>query len=260
MGATCGGARSRVAILRHRRVISSMPSRPRPGTSDEIRRAFIEFFAERGHVHQPSSSLVPFNDPSVLLTTAGMQQMIPYMLGREAPPAIRMTSIQKCFRTGDIDEVGNPRNLTFFEMLGNFSIGDYFKADAIAWAWELITEWFRLPPERVLITVHPTDDEAVELWLRHVPRERISFLEDNWWGPPGAEGPCGPDSELYYDRGQAFGCGAGECAPGCDCDRFLEFWNLVFMQFYQDRGGARTPLERSNIDTGMGLERVTAII
>ena len=120
-----------------------MPSRPRPGTSDEIRRAFIEFFAERGHVHQPSSSLVPFNDPSVLLTTAGMQQMIPYMLGREAPPAVRMTSVQKCFRTGDIDEVGNPRNLTFFEMLGNFSIGDYFKETIIPWAWEFVTEWLQ---------------------------------------------------------------------------------------------------------------------
>jgi alanyl-tRNA synthetase len=237
-----------------------MSQRPPPQTSDDVRRAFHEFFAERGHVQQPSSSLVPYNDPSVLLTTAGMQQMIPYMLGRERPPAVRMTSTQKCFRTGDIDEVGNPRNLTFFEMLGNFSIGDYFKAEAIAWAWELVTEWFRLPAERVLITVHPTDDEAVELWLRHVPRERISFLEDNWWGPPGAEGPCGPDSELYYDLGEAVGCGKPDCAPGCDCDRYLEFWNLVFMQYYQDRAGTRTPLAMKNIDTGMGLERMTAVI
>ena len=238
-----------------------MPKLPEIRTSDDVRRAFLDFFTERGHVEQPSSSLVPYNDPSVLLTTAGMQQMIPYMLGRERPPAVRMTSVQKCFRTVDIDEVGNPRNLTFFEMLGNFSIGDYSKPEAIAWAREFVREWLRFPEERVRITVHPTDGEALELWLgQGIPRERISFLEDNWWGPPGAEGPCGPDSELYYDRGQAFGCGAAECAPGCDCDRFLEFWNLVFMQFYQDRGGVRTPLERSNIDTGMGLERVTAIV
>lgn len=237
-----------------------MPSRPRPGTSDEVRRAFIEFFAERGHAHQPSSSLVPFNDPSVLLTTAGMQQMIPYMLGRETPPAIRMTSIQKCFRTGDIDEVGNPRNLTFFEMLGNFSIGDYFKESIIPWSWEFITEWLQFPAEKVFVTIHPSDDEARQLWLKIVPASKITELEDNWWGPPGAEGPCGPDSELYYDMGAELGCGQPECAPGCDCDRYLEFWNLVFMQFYQDRQGNRTALPRANIDTGSGLERVAAIL
>jgi len=238
-----------------------MLSRPRPASSDEVRRAFVEFFAERGHVHQPSSSLVPFNDPSVLLTTAGMQQMIPYMLGREVPPAIRMTSVQKCFRTNDIDEVGNPRNLTFFEMLGNFSIGDYFKEKIIPWSWEFITEWLQLPAERVYITIHPSDDEARQLWLGiGIPPERIVELEDNWWGPPGAEGPCGPDSELYWDWGPESGCGTPECAPGCDCDRYLEFWNLVFMQFYQDRQGNRTPLPRANIDTGSGLERVTAIM
>lgn len=238
-----------------------MPPRPRPGTSDEIRRAFVEFFAERGHVHQPSSSLVPFNDPSVLLTTAGMQQMIPYMLGREAPPAIRMTSVQKCFRTGDIDEVGNPRNLTFFEMLGNFSIGDYFKESIIPWAWEFVTEWLQLPPEKVFVTIHPSDQDSRQIWVKTgFPEERISELEDNWWGPPGAEGPCGPDSELYYDWGPEIGCGEATCAPGCECDRFLEFWNLVFMQFYQDRNGRRTPLEKANVDTGSGLERVAAIM
>jgi alanyl-tRNA synthetase len=238
-----------------------MPSRSRPTTSDEARRAFVEFFAERGHVHQPSSSLVPFNDPSVLLTTAGMQQMIPYMLGREVPPAIRMTSVQKCFRTGDIDEVGNPRNLTFFEMLGNFSIGDYFKETIIPWAWEFVTEWLQFPAERVWVTVHPSDDEALNVWLANgFPRERIVALEDNWWGPPGAEGPCGPDSELYFDMGPEVGCGEPTCAPGCECDRFLEFWNLVFMQFYQDRQGNRTPLPRTNVDTGSGLERVAVIL
>jgi alanyl-tRNA synthetase len=238
-----------------------MPSRPRPGTSDEIRRAFVEFFSERGHVHQPSSSLVPFNDPSVLLTTAGMQQMIPYMLGREVPPAVRMTSIQKCFRTGDIDEVGNPRNLTFFEMLGNFSIGDYFKESIIPWAWEFVTEWLQLPAERIRVTVHPSDDEARQIWLGiGLPGERITDLEENWWGPPGAEGPCGPDSELYYDWGSEVGCGRSECAPGCECDRYLEFWNLVFMQYYQDRAGNRTLLPSANVDTGCGLERLTAIM
>jgi len=238
-----------------------MPSRPRPGTSDEIRRAFVEFFAKRGHEHQPSSSLVPFNDPSVLLTTAGMQQMIPYMLGREMPPAVRMTSIQKCFRTGDIDEVGNPRNLTFFEMLGNFSIGDYFKESIIPWAWEFVTEWLQLPPDLIHVTVHPSDDEAREIWLGiGFPAERITDLDENWWGPPGAEGPCGPDSELYYDWGPEVGCGRPECAPGCECDRYLEFWNLVFMQYYQDRAGSRTLLPRANVDTGCGLERLTAIM
>jgi alanyl-tRNA synthetase len=237
-----------------------MPQRPKPRTSDDVRRAFIEFFAERGHLHVPSSSLVPYNDPSVLLTTAGVQQMVPYMLGREQPPAVRMTSIQKVFRTVDIDEVGNPRNLTFFEMLGNFSVGDYFKDEAIAWAWELVTEWYQFAPERVYVTIHPTDDESLELWQRHVPREKIGLLEDNWWGPPGAEGPCGPDSELYYDLGEQYGCGKADCAPGCDCDRYLEFWNLVFTEYYQDRAGTRTPLPKKNIDTGSGLERVTAIV
>ncbi|MFN0072871.1 MAG: alanine--tRNA ligase [Chloroflexota bacterium] len=236
-------------------------SRIAPRTSEDVQRYFIEFFAEREHRNVPSSSLVPFDDPTVLLTTAGMQQMIPYMVGRQAPTHVRMTSVQKCFRTTDIDEVGNPRNLTFFEMLGNFSIGDYFKAEIIPWAWDFVINWLHFPAERVYITVHPTDQEALELWLSTgVPRERISYLEDNWWGPPGAEGPCGPDSELYFDRGEQFGCGRSECAPGCDCDRYLEFWNLVFMQFYQDRAGNRTPLAQTNIDTGMGLERVTAII
>jgi len=223
-----------------------MPSRPRPRSSDDVRRAFVEFFVVHGHLELPSSSLVPYNDPSVLLTTAGVQQMVPYMLGRETPPAPRMVSIQKCFRTGDIDEVGNPRNCTFFEMLGNFSVGDYFKEEAIPWAWEFVTEWLQLPPERVYVTIHPSDEEARAIWLAKtgVPAERISVLEDNWWGPPGAEGPCGPDSELYYDMGPEVGCGRDDCAPGCDCDRYLEFWNLVFTQFYQDRAGTRTPLAR----------------
>ena len=229
-------------------------------TGDEIREAYLRFFESKGHLRMPSSSLVPKDDPTVLLTTAGMQQMIPYMLGKQQPPRPRLTSCQKCFRTTDIESVGNPRNLTFFEMLGNFSIGDYFKKDAIAFAWEFSLDWLKLPKEQIYITVHPTDDEAKRYWLDiGVPEERISYLEENFWGPPGDSGPCGPDSELFIDRGIEHGCGKPDCAPGCDCSRFLEYWNLVFMQFYQATDGTRTPLPRTNIDTGLGLERMAAI-
>ncbi|HWP29322.1 MAG TPA: alanine--tRNA ligase [Chloroflexota bacterium] len=230
-------------------------------SSERLRSLFVDFFKEKGSLEVPSSSLVPQDDPTVLLTTAGMQQFIPYMLGRREPPARRLVSVQKCFRTTDIDEVGNPRTLTFFEMLGNFSIGDYFKAEAIAWAWEFVTERLGLPRERLWVTVHPTDEEAAALWLdQGVPAERIRRLEDNWWGPPGLAGPCGPDSEIYIDRGPALGCGRPDCGPGCDCDRFLEIWNLVFMQYYQDEHGRREPLAQRNIDTGMGLERIAAVM
>ncbi|HEX2923612.1 MAG TPA: alanine--tRNA ligase-related protein, partial [Chloroflexota bacterium] len=229
-------------------------------TGDEIRKAFLDYFQSKGSLVMPSSSLVPKDDPTVLLTTAGMQQMIPFMVGRKTPPKPRLTSCQKCFRTTDIDSVGNPRNLTFFEMLGNFSIGDYFKKDAIAFAWEFSKDYLKLPMEKVYITVHPTDDEAKGYWLQvGVPEERISYLEDNFWGPPGDSGPCGPDSELFIDLGPERGCGRPDCAPGCDCDRYLEYWNLVFMQFFQDVDGTRTPLEHKNIDTGLGLERMAAI-
>ncbi len=231
-------------------------------TSTEIRARFLDFFASRGHYKMPSSSLVPRNDPTVLLTTAGMQQMIPFFLGRETPPAIHLTSAQKCFRTTDIDKVGNERTLTFFEMLGNFSVGDYFKREAIAYAWEFLTKVMQLPPERLYPTVHPEDDEAPIYWneIAGFPDEAIVRLEDNWWGPPGVSGPCGPDSEIYYDRGIEHGCGRADCKPGCECERFLEIWNLVFMQFYQDLDGTRTPLPKKNIDTGMGLERLTMVI
>ncbi|HEX9015387.1 MAG TPA: alanine--tRNA ligase [Chloroflexota bacterium] len=229
-------------------------------TGDEIREAYLRFFESKGHLRMASSSLVPKDDPTVLLTTAGMQQMIPFMLGKVVPPRPRLTSCQKCFRTTDIESVGNPRNLTFFEMLGNFSIGDYFKKDAIAFAWEFSLEWLKLPPEKIYITVHPTDDEAKQYWLDiGVPEERISYIEDNFWGPPGDSGPCGPDSELFIDQGPEMGCGKPDCAPGCDCNRYLEYWNLVFMQFYQATDGTRTPLPRKNIDTGLGLERMAAI-
>lgn len=229
-------------------------------TGDEIRKAFLDFFASKGHLIMPSSSLVPRDDPTVLLTTAGMQQMIPFMVGRQTPPHPRLTSSQKCFRTTDIDSVGNPRNLTFFEMLGNFSIGDYFKKEAIQFAWEFSLDWLKLPKEKIYITVHPTDDEAKGYWMElGVPEEKISYLEENFWGPPGDSGPCGPDSELFLDMGPELGCGLPECAPGCDCNRYLEYWNLVFMQYYQDVDGTRTPLPRKNIDTGLGLERMSAI-
>lgn len=227
---------------------------------DEIRRAFLDFFASKGSLVMPSSSLVPRDDPTVLLTTAGMQQMIPFMVGKQTPPRPRLASCQKCFRTTDIDSVGNPRNLTFFEMLGNFSIGDYFKKEAIEYAWEFSLEHLKLPKDKIYITVHPTDDEAKGYWMDvGVPEERISYLEDNFWGPPGDSGPCGPDSELFIDMGPEMGCGRPECAPGCDCNRYLEYWNLVFMQYFQDVDGTRTPLPRKNIDTGLGLERMAAI-
>jgi len=231
-------------------------------TSTEIRARFLDYFASKGHLKVPSSSLIPRNDPTVLLTTAGMQQMIPYFLGRETPPAPLLTSAQKCFRTTDIDKVGNERSLTFFEMLGNFSVGEYFKRDAIIYAWELLTQVFRLPAELLHPTVHPEDDEAPLYWseVAGFPDEAIVRLEDNWWGPPGASGPCGPDSEIYFDRGVEHGCGRADCKPGCECERFLEIWNLVFMQYYQDLDGARTPLPRKNIDTGLGLERLTMVI
>ena len=229
-------------------------------TGEEIRKLYLGYFESKGHLVLPSSSLVPRDDPTVLLTTAGMQQMVPFMLGRQAPPRRRLTSCQKCFRTTDIDSVGNPRNLTFFEMLGNFSIGDYFKKEAIQFAWELSLEGLKLPKEKIWITIHPTDDVAEKLWREiGVPAERISTLEDNFWGPPGESGPCGPDSELFIDMGPEMGCGRPECAPGCDCNRYLEYWNLVFMQYFQDVDGSRSPLPKPNIDTGLGLERMAAI-
>ena len=229
----------------------------------DVRAAFLRFFEERGHTRMPSSSLIPHNDPTVLLTTAGMQQMIPFFLGQETPPAKLLTSAQKCFRTTDIDSVGDASHLTFFEMLGNFSVGEYFKRDAVAYAWELLTKVYGLPAERLFPTVHPDDEEAPALWqeIAGFPAEGITRLEDNWWGPPGASGPCGPDSEIYYDRGEELGCGNPDCGPGCDrCERYLEIWNLVFMQFYQDADGHRTPLKQRNIDTGMGLERLSMVL
>ncbi len=243
--------------------------------SHRIRASFRDFFADRDHVVVPSASLVPPSlDPSVLLTTAGMQPFKPYFLGLETPPGPRATSIQKCFRTTDIEVVGKTaRHLTFFEMMGNFSFGDYFKAGAVSYAWELVTEGWGIDPTRVWITVYegapgvPADEEAEELWLATgIPAERIVRLgEDNFW-KAGPTGPCGPCSELFYDRGPAQGCGKplgkgpDDCGPQCDCDRVLEFWNLVFMQYDRGGDGQLTPLPKPSIDTGSGVERVSALL
>ncbi|HEY1286372.1 MAG TPA: alanine--tRNA ligase [Solirubrobacterales bacterium] len=238
--------------------------------AQEIREVFLSFFEERGHLVVPSASLVPsVHDPSVLLTTAGMQPFKPYFQGRERPPAPRIADVQKCFRTTDIEEVGNTaRHLTFFEMLGNWSFGDYFKAESIPWGWELSTQGFGMDPERIWATVFGGDEElglgpdteAIEIWKSvGMPEERIVQLgrEDNFW-QAGPTGPCGPCSELYLDRGEDFGA-AGE-RPGDDTDRFLEFWNHVFMTYDLSEDGTVSELPMRNIDTGMGLDRMAAIL
>jgi alanyl-tRNA synthetase len=236
----------------------------------EIRQTYLSFFEQRGHKIVPSASLVPAaHDPSVLLTTAGMQPFKPYFLGREKPPAPRLADVQKCFRTTDIEEVGNTaRHLTFFEMLGNWSFGDYFKEESIPWGWELSTEGFGMDPERIWVTVFGgdeelglgPDEEAIEVWRGvGVPDERIVHLgrEDNFW-QGGPIGPCGPCSELYLDRGPEFG--GEDDRPGDDTDRFLEFWNHVFMTYDLGADGSLTPLPMRNIDTGMGLDRMAAVL
>ncbi len=228
----------------------------------EIRNKFIEFFEAKNHLHVPSSSLVPpAGDTSVLLTSAGMQQMIPYFLGLEEPPSERMVTVQKCFRTVDIDEVGDESHSTFFFMLGNFSVRDYFKSESLAWSWEFLTEWMHFPAEKLYPTVHPEDEESFRIWRDEigVPEERITKLDDNWWSA-GPVGPNGPDSEIYVDRGEQWGCGQADCAPGCDCPRYLELWNNVFMQYNTTADGVRTPFAIPNVDTGMGLERLVLLV
>ncbi|MBN1152189.1 MAG: alanine--tRNA ligase [Dehalococcoidia bacterium] len=232
-------------------------------TSNELRTLYLEFFRERGHTILPSSSLVPHGDPTLLLTTAGMVQIKPYFLGLQKPPNARLASCQKCFRTTDVDSVGDNTHLTFFEMLGNFSVGDYFKKEAIDWAWEFVTKYLRLEPERLWASVYLDDDEALALWVKTgVPAERIRRFgeKENFWGPAGNSGPCGPCSELHYDMGADRGCGLPTCGPNCDCGRFVEIWNLVFTQYDQRPDGTRTLLPRPNIDTGMGLERIVAAV
>ena len=243
--------------------------------SHDIRQRFLDFYVERGHKLYPSSSLVPHNDPTVLLTTAGMQQFITFFTGEDRPPAPRAVSAQKCFRTQDIEEVGDPSHLTFFEMLGNFSFGDYFKKEAVEFAWEFLTVELGLPPERLWITIFegdedaPEDVEAKEFWMSvGVPEHKIFGLpkSENWWGPPGESGPCGPCSEVYYDYGEEHGLGDPlqdpKYGPGGDegDPRFLEIWNLVFNQYEQRKDGTLVPLTKTGIDTGLGLERTTAVV
>ncbi|MBI4186719.1 MAG: alanine--tRNA ligase [Chloroflexi bacterium] len=232
-------------------------------TSDELRAAFLRFFEDKGHKTIPSSSLIPHGDPTLLLTSAGMVQFKPYFTGEAVPPSPRLASCQKCFRTTDIEKVGDRTHLTFFEMLGNFSVGDYFKKEAIAWAWEFVVQRLKLAPERLWATIFLDDDQSFALWRSMgVPEDRILRFgeEDNFWGPVGSSGPCGPCSEIHYDFGEQFGCGRPSCRPNCDCGRFAEVWNLVFTQYYQDEQGKRTPLPKPNIDTGMGLERAAAVV
>ena len=232
-------------------------------TGDEIRAAFLNFFEEKGHKIIPSSSLLPHDDPTLLFTSAGMVQFKPYFLGKALPPSPCLASCQKCFRTTDIELVGDATHLTFFEMLGNFSIGDYFKQEAIGWAWEFVTRWLKLSHDRLWITIFVDDDESFRIWREiGVPEPRILKFDekDNFWGPAGTSGPCGPCSEIHYDFGEEVGCGKDSCAPNCDCGRFSEIWNLVFTQYNQDEAGHRTPLPKPNIDTGMGLERTAAVV
>jgi alanyl-tRNA synthetase len=231
--------------------------------SDEIRSAYLKFFEEKGHKVIPSTSLIPKHDPTLLLTSAGMVQIKPYFLGEAVPSNPRLASCQKCFRTSDIESVGDATHLTFFEMLGNFSVGDYFKKEAIAWAWEFVTERMKISPEKLWITIYLDDDEAFKYWREiGIPESKIIRCgeEDNFWGPAGSSGPCGPCSEIHYDFGIEQGCGKPDCKPNCECGRFTELWNLVFPQYNQDESHRRTPLPKPNIDTGMGLERMTAVL
>lgn len=230
-------------------------------SGNEVREAFVRFFESKQHKEVASSSLVPHNDPTVLLTTAGMLQMTPYFLGLETPPAPRMCSVQKCFRTVDIEEVGDESHCTFFFMLGNFSVGDYFKKESLAWSWEFLTEVMGLPAERLYPSIHPDDEESYAIWTEQigVPAERVVKLEDNWWGPVGATGPNGPDSEIYFDLGPEFSDGREDESPG-NGPRYLEIWNNVFMELMQQADGSRVPLPRKNVDTGMGLERITMVM
>ena len=229
---------------------------------NELRRMFLEFFESKGHLAMKSFSLVPHNDNSLLLINSGMAPLKPYFTGQEIPPRKRVTTCQKCIRTGDIENIGKTaRHGTFFEMLGNFSFGDYFKDDAIRWTWEFLTEVVGLDPDRLYPSVYLEDDEAFRIWNEKIgiPAERIFKFgkEDNFWEH--GSGPCGPCSEVYYDRGEKYGCGKPGYTVGCDCDRYIEVWNVVFSQFDNDGEGHYTELKQKNIDTGMGLERLACV-
>ena len=229
----------------------------------EIRREFLDFFQEKGHLIMPSFSLIPKEDKSLLLINAGMAPLKPYFTGEKTPPGKRVTTCQKCFRTADIENVGKTaRHATFFEMLGNFSFGDYFKKEAIEWSWEFLTKRLGIPEEDLWVSIYLEDDEAFEIWNKDIGLSQDKIIplgkEDNFWELE--VGPCGPCSEIYVDRGEEFGCGSPDCKPGCECDRFIEIWNLVFTQFDKDEEGNYHPLAHPNIDTGMGLERIAAVM
>ena len=240
--------------------------------SEQIREAFLNYFETKSHLRVQSGSLIPVGDPTLLLTSAGMVQFKPYFIGEQTPPNKRLTSSQKSFRTVDIEEVGDNTHLTLFEMLGNFSIGDYFKDGAVEFALGCLNDAYGITKEKLVATVHHSDEEARGLWKKAgIPLERIFEFgdEDNWWGPAGLEGPCGPCSELHYDFGEEYGCQKSDCGPNCSnydekakmtCTRFVELWNLVFMQFYHNLDGSRTDLPAPSVDTGMGLERLAVIL
>lgn len=230
---------------------------------NDIREKYLSFFESKGHLRLPSFSLVPNNDKSLLLINSGMAPMKKYFTGEVTPPRSRVTTCQKCIRTPDIEQVGKTaRHGTFFEMLGNFSFGDYFKKEATAWAWEFCTKVLEMPVDKLYVTIYENDDEAYEIWTKQngVDPSHIVRLgkEDNFWEH--GSGPCGPCSEIYFDRGEKYGCGSPDCGPGCECDRFTEFWNNVFSQFNNDGNGNYTELAQKNIDTGMGLERLACIM
>lgn len=238
-------------------------------TSGELRSMWLNFFKSKGHAVIPSASVIPENDPTVLFTTAGMHPLVPYLLGSKHPAGTRLTDVQKCIRTGDIDEVGDASHLTFFEMLGNWSLGDYFKKEMIAWSWEFLTspEYLGLDKDKLAFTVFegegdiPRDNEAAGYWMENgVKKENIYFLprEHNWWGPAGQTGPCGPDTEMFIIKDQP-PCGP-DCSPACSCGRFLEIWNDVFMQYNKTADGQYVPMAKKNVDTGMGLERTVCTL
>jgi len=248
-------------------------------TTDELRSRFLEFFREKGHAVISSASVIPENDPTVLFTTAGMHPLVPYLLGEKHPAGTRLANAQKCVRTGDIDEVGDNRHLTFFEMLGNWSLGDYFKKESIPWSFEFLTsaQWLNMDPARIYVTVFEGDADATHdlestrLWqevfktrgIDAKPNERIFAYPKakNWWGPAGLTGPCGPDTEIFYDTGRRHDTSFGEaCHPNCDCGRFIEIWNNVFMEYEKTAAGTFVPLAQRNVDTGMGLERTVAVL
>lgn len=235
--------------------------------SAELRLTYLNFFKERGHAVIGSASLIPENDPTVLFTTAGMHPLVPYLSGEKHPAGTRLTDVQKCVRTGDIDSVGDSSHCTFFEMLGNWSLGDYFKQESISWSWELLTSVLGISKDRLAVSVFagdedcPRDEESAAIWEKcGLPKERIFYLpkENNWWGPAGVTGPCGPDTEIFIDTGKE-PC-SPECSPACSCGKYLEIWNNVFMQFCKNADGSFSPLKQKNVDTGMGLERTICVL